>query len=556
MEKTNYVKVIPLGGLGEIGKNMTVFETPKDIIIIDCGMAFPDEEMLGIDMVIPDFSYLEDKKDKVKALLITHGHEDHIGAIPYFVEKFNVPIYGSGLSLGIIENKLAERKLLKKANLQKVNAGTTLSIGDFKIEFIHVNHSISDAFGIAIDTPVGKIVHTGDFKVDFSPLYDDITDLTRFGELGKEGVRLLLMDSTNAEKASKTNSERIIRDSFDKMFKEYSDKRMIFATFSTNTNRIQTIFNLSAKYGRKVALTGRSMLNIVDVAMAQGYIKIPEDTLIDIDDINSYPKNEITIITTGSQGEPMSALYRLALSEHKKINLTEEDIVILSSKPIPGNEKAVNRVINMLLDAGIQVIHSDKADVHVSGHACQEELALIHSLVKPENFMPVHGEVRQLLASKRLAESLGIPTEKIFISNIGRVLIMTENSCQFIGEPVKSGEIFVDGAGVGDIGSIVLKDRRNLSEDGLVLSIITIDNKKKKIVAGPDIISRGFVYVKESEELMQEIKKISKREVNKCLENKDYEWASIKSNVKDALHKYIFAKTKRNPMILPVIISI
>lgn len=550
-----YVKVIPLGGLGEIGKNLTVFETEKDIIVVDCGMAFPTEDMLGIDLVLPDFTYLESKKDKIRAVLITHGHEDHIGAIPYFLEKFKVPVYGSALSLGIISYKLEEKRMLKEANLQQVNAGTKLKIGDFNIEFIHVNHSISDALAICIDTPVGRIIHTGDFKVDFSPLYDNITDLARFGELGNEGVRLLLMDSTNAEKPNKTNSERSIRNSFDRMFKEFADKRMIFATFSTNTNRIQTIFNLSAKYGRKVCLSGRSMLNIVDVAMEKGYITVPEDTLIDISEINNYPKEEITLITTGSQGEPMSALYRLALSEHKKISLTDDDVVVLSSRPIPGNEKAVNKIINMLLDAGIQIIHSDNADVHVSGHACQDELTLIHSLVKPEYFMPVHGEVRQLLASKKLAIDIGMDPKNIFISAIGKVLILTENSCSLMGE-VDSGAVFVDGKGVGDIGSVVIRDRKTLSEDGLVLSIITIDNKKKKIVAGPDIISRGFVYVKESDELMAEIRKISRKEVKKCLDAKDYEWASIKNNVRDALHKYIYAKTKRSPMILPIIISI
>lgn len=555
MSSKGYVKVIPLGGLGEIGKNMYVYETINDIIIIDCGLSFPTEEMLGVDIVIPDITYLEKRKDKIRGLVITHGHEDHIGGVTYFLNKINVPVYGTGLTLGILEYKLEEKKMLKKARLQKIEAGGTLRLGDFNLEFIHVNHSIADSLAIIINTPVGRIVHTGDFKVDYSPLYDDITDLTRLGELGKEGVSLLLMDSTNAEKPGKTQSERTIYRSFDEMFKKYDKNRITFATFSTNTNRIQTIFDLADKYNRKVALTGRSMLNIVDIAMKKGYITTPENLFIDIDDVNNYLDEEVVIITTGSQGESLSALSRMALSDHKKITLTEDDVVVMSAHAIPGNEKAVSSVINSLLDLGVTVVHDKEADVHVSGHGCQDELSLILTMTKPKYFMPMHGETRQLLANKKLAENIGMDKENIFVSDLGKVLVLTENSCKFMGE-VPSGEVFVDGYGVGDVGSIVLRDRNTLSENGLVLSIITINNKTKKIVAGPDIVSRGFVYVKESEELINEIKQISRREAQKCLNEENYDWTSIKNTIRESLSKYIMAKTKRSPMILPIIISV
>ncbi len=478
MSSKGYVKVIPLGGLGEIGKNMYVYETINDIIIIDCGLSFPTEEMLGVDIVIPDITYLEKRKDKIRGLVITHGHEDHIGGVTYFLNKINVPVYGTGLTLGILEYKLEEKKMLKKARLQKIEAGGTLRLGDFNLEFIHVNHSIADSLAIIINTPVGRIVHTGDFKVDYSPLYDDITDLTRLGELGKEGVSLLLMDSTNAEKPGKTQSERTIYRSFDEMFKKYDKNRITFATFSTNTNRIQTIFDLADKYNRKVALTGRSMLNIVDIAMKKGYITTPENLFIDIDDVNNYLDEEVVIITTGSQGESLSALSRMALSDHKKITLTEDDVVVMSAHAIPGNEKAVSSVINSLLDLGVTVVHDKEADVHVSGHGCQDELSLILTMTKPKYFMPMHGETRQLLANKKLAENIGMDKENIFVSDLGKVLVLTENSCKFMGE-VPSGEVFVDGYGVGDVGSIVLRDRNTLSENGLVLSIITIIRLKK-----------------------------------------------------------------------------
>lgn len=550
-----YVKVIPLGGLGEIGKNMYVYETVNDIIIIDCGLSFPSEELLGVDIVIPDITYLEKRKDKVRGLIITHGHEDHIGGVTYFLNKINVPVYGTDLTLGILEYKLEEKKMLKKARLQRIEAGGKLKIGDFNLEFVHVNHSIADSLAIVVNTPVGRIIHTGDFKVDYSPLYDEITDLTRLGELGKEGVKLLLMDSTNAEKPGKTQSERTIYRSFDEMFKKYDKNRITFATFSTNTNRIQTIFNLADKYNRKVALTGRSMLNIVDIAMTKGYITVPENLFIDIDDVNEYLDEEVVIVTTGSQGESLSALNRMALSEHKKITLTEDDVVVMSAHAIPGNEKAVGSVINSLLDLGVTVIHDKEADVHVSGHGCQDELSLILTMTKPEYFMPMHGETRQLLANKKLAENMGMDKENIFVSDCGRVLVLTENNCRLMGE-VESGEVFVDGYGVGDVGSIVLRDRNTLSENGLVLSIITINNKTKKIVAGPDIVSRGFVYVKESEELINEIKQISRKEAQKCLNAENYDWASIKNNIRESLAKYIMAKTKRSPMILPIIISV
>lgn len=552
-----YVKVIPLGGLGEIGKNLTVLETDNDIIIIDCGMAFPSEDMLGIDSVIPDITYLEkpEKQEKIRGLFLTHGHEDHIGAIPYLLEKINIPVFGTGLTLGIVEHKLEEKKLIKKAKLQRIYAGQIIEIGDFKIECIHVNHSIADSLAFAIDTPAGKILHTGDFKIDYSPLYDDMTDITRIGELGKEGIRLLLMDSTNAEREGKTNSEMSIRESFDDMFLKYRDKRFTFATFSTNTNRIQTIFNLSKKYDRKVALTGRSMLNIIDVAMERGYIEIPEDTLIDIEDVHTYKPEELVIITTGSQGEPMSALYRMATGDHKQVQLGTQDVVVISANAIPGNEKSVNKIINDLLELGVTIMHDKKASVHVSGHGCQDELTLIHTLVKPQYFMPVHGETRHLLAQKNLAIKLGMDPDNIFISANGKILILTENTCQFLGE-VPSGITYVQGNGVGDIGNIVIRDRNTLSENGIVISIITIDNKKMKLVAGPDIISRGFVYVNESEELMKQLRKITKEETLKCLDAKNNDWNEIKTNIKNALQKYIYSKTRRSPMILPVIISV
>lgn len=552
-----YVKVIPLGGLGEIGKNLTVLETDNDIIIIDCGMAFPSEDMLGIDSVIPDITYLEkpEKQEKIRGLFLTHGHEDHIGAIPYLLEKINIPVFGTGLTLGIVEHKLEEKKLIKKAKLQRIYAGQIIEIGDFKIECIHVNHSIADSLAFAIDTPAGKILHTGDFKIDYSPLYDDMTDITRIGELGKEGIRLLLMDSTNAEREGKTNSEMSIRESFDDMFLKYRDKRFTFATFSTNTNRIQTIFNLSKKYDRKVALTGRSMLNIIDVAMERGYIEIPEDTLIDIEDVHTYKPEELVIITTGSQGEPMSALYRMATGDHKQVQLGTQDVVVISANAIPGNEKSVNKIINDLLELGVTIMHDKKASVHVSGHGCQDELTLMHTLVKPQYFMPVHGETRHLLAQKNLAIKLGMDPDNIFISANGKILILTENTCQFLGE-VPSGITYVQGNGVGDIGNIVIRDRNTLSENGIVISIITIDNKKMKLVAGPDIISRGFVYVNESEELMKQLRKITKEETLKCLDAKNNDWNEIKTNIKNALQKYIYSKTRRSPMILPVIISV
>lgn len=551
---TNKLKVMMLGGLNEIGKNIAVIEYGEDIIVIDCGLAFPDEDMLGIDLVIPDISYLEKNADRVRAILLTHGHEDHIGALPYVLKSINPPVYGTRLTLGILESKLAEHKLNDKAKLITVEAGSIVRAGCFTCEFIHVNHSIADACAIAVRTPVGTVLHTGDFKLDVSPIDGGMMDLTRLGEYGREGVLLLMCESTNVDRGGFTPSEKKVARSLEHIFLKHTDKRVVIATFSSNVHRVQQIVDASIKFGRKVAITGRSMVNIVTAAVELGYMKVPDGVIIDVSEINKYPYDMVTIITTGSQGEPMSALYRMAFSDHSQIALTSNDIVVLSSHAIPGNELLVGRIINELYKRGINVYHDDH-EVHVSGHACQEELKLMHNLTKPRFFMPIHGEYRHLMQHKELAEFMGMKAEDIFVCGIGEVLELDEHSCKRNGN-VPSGRVLIDGYGVGDVGNIVLRDRRHLAQDGLIVVVATIDIDEKIVASGPDIISRGFVYVREAEELMEEVRNISNEVLTNALDNGITEWTQMKNGVKDALTKFLFQKTKRKPMILPVIMNI
>ena len=551
---TSKLRVMMLGGLNEIGKNLAVLEYENDIIVIDCGIAFPDDDMLGIDLVIPDVSYLEKNIDKVRGILITHGHEDHIGAIPYVLRTVNVPIYATRLTLGILENKLNEHKLLKSAQLNTVEAGDVVRLGCFEAEFIHVNHSIADACAIAVRTPVGTVLHTGDFKLDVSPIDGEMMDLTRLGEYGREGVMLLMCESTNVERPGYTPSERKVGGQLDSIFLQNTDKRIIIATFSSNVHRVQQIINTAAKYGRRVAVTGRSMINIVGAAVRLGYMDVPEGVLIEMSEIGRYKPEQLTIITTGSQGEPMSALYRMAFSDHNQIELTSGDLVVLSSHAIPGNEVLVGKIINEMYRRGVNVYHEDE-EVHVSGHACREEIKLMHSLTKPRFLMPIHGEYRHLMQHKELAEFMGMPSDRIFVCETGQVLELDGESCKKAGT-VQSGRVLIDGYGVGDVGNIVLRDRRHLGQDGLIVVVATVNVDDCEIVSGPDIISRGFVYVRESEELMDEVRAIARDVLEKTLENGVTEWNQIKANVKDALSKYLYSKTKRKPMILPVIMNV
>ncbi|HBC96070.1 MAG TPA: ribonuclease J [Clostridium sp.] len=548
------IKIIPLGGLSEIGKNLTVIEYKDEIIVIDCGMEFPDEEMLGIDIVIPDITYLKKNVNKVKGIFLTHGHEDHIGALPYVLKEINVPVYGSKLTLGIVDSKLKEHGLSGSVDLKCIKAGDVIKLNRMSVEFIRTSHSIADSMAIAVHTPVGIIVHTGDFKVDYTPIDGCVIDLARFAELGKEGVLLMLADSTNVERPGYTMSEKTVGKTFQKFF-AVAKSRIIVATFASNIHRIQQVITAAEKYRRKVAISGRSMENIMEVAMNLGYIKIRKNTLISIDDINKYPGNKIVIITTGSQGEPMSALSRMAACEHKKVTIIPGDTIIISANPIPGNEKLVSRVINQLFKQGAQVIYEALADVHVSGHACQEELKLIHTLVKPKFFMPVHGEYRHLKQHADLAMKLGLSPKNIVIADNGDVVEVTKNSIRKNGKVV-SGQVFVDGLGVGDVGNIVLRDRRHLSQDGILTVVITIEKGTGKVIAGPDIISRGFVYVRESEDLMEEAKQLVRGALKECQEKHITEWSSIKSNVKEVLRSFLYEKTKRKPMILPIIMEI
>ncbi len=554
-ERGSKLRIISLGGLAEIGKNMTVFEYGDDIVVIDAGMGFPDDEMLGVDLVIPDISYLVKNADKIRGILITHGHEDHIGAIPYVLSQINVPIYGTRLSLGIIEGKLAENPPPFDPELYTVEAGDVINLGVFKAEFVHVNHSIADASAISLKTPMGTIFHTGDFKLDVSPIDGKMMDIARIGEIGKSGVTMLLCESTNAERAGFTPSERTVGSSLERIFTQYEGHRLIIATFSSNIHRVQQIINASAAHGRKVAVLGRSMVNVIGAAAELGYMDLHDGVLIDIADIKRYKPEQVTLITTGSQGEPMSALYRIAFDGHDKIKITPNDVVILSSSAIPGNEKLVGKIINALVKNGVKVVHDSTEEIHVSGHACREELKLMMALTKPKYFMPIHGEYRHLYANKELAEFMGIPSENIFISDIGRVLELDRKGVRFAGE-VTAGNVLVDGSGVGDIGSVVLRDRKHLSEDGLVVVVATADLPGKYVVSGPDIVSRGFVYVKESEDLMARARKVAEQALEKALQRGSRDYSAIKGAIRDDLAKFFFKETKRKPMILPIIMGV
>lgn len=556
VEKNETVRVISLGGLGEIGKNITVFETDRDIVVIDCGVAFPDDDMLGVDLVIPDFSYLEKNADRVRGVLITHGHEDHIGSIPYLLKTLNVPVYGSRLAIGIIKKKLEEFTLPERPKLHTVEAGDVVRLGDFCAEFIHVNHSIADSCAILLRTPAGNIFHSGDFKLDVSPIDGKMMDITRIGEIGNEGVTLMLCESTNAERAGFTPSEKRVGNSLDKVFMQNSDKRLVIATFSSNIHRVQQIIDVSVRYGRKVVVMGRSMENILSAAIDLGYMHVPDGTLISVNDIKRYNPEQLTVITTGSQGEPMSGLYRMAFGEHDKVRLVSGDVVVLSSSAIPGNEKLVGKIVNALIKNGVKVVNDTTADfIHVSGHACQEELKLMHALVRPKMFMPIHGESRHLYAHKELAEFMGMNPANIFVSDIGKVLEVDRYGARFNGT-VQSGRILVDGSGIGEVGNIVLRDRRLLSQDGLIVVVASVDMHAKILLSGPDIVSRGFIYVREAEDLIEDIRQVALRTIERCFKRNVDDWMQIKSEVRDDLGRFLFSKTKRRPMILPVIMNI
>ena len=548
------LKIIPIGGIEEIGKNMTVFEYGNDIIIVDCGVAFPEDDMLGIDLVIPDFTYLEKNKEKIRGLVITHGHEDHIGSIPYFLKEINVPIYATKLTAGLIESKLEEHRLLESTKMTIVEKGQTIDFGSMQVEFIRSNHSIPDAVALAIHTPVGVVLHTGDFKIDYTPIDNEIIDLGRIAELGNEGILALLSDSTNAERKGFTMSEKTVGETIDKLFINCR-KRIVVATFASNVHRIQQIVDAAVRNKRKIAVCGRSMINVIETAVKLGYINVPVNTFIDIDMITNYTDEQLVIITTGSQGEPMSALTRMANGEHKKVTLTSNDLVIISANPIPGNEKFVGRVIDDLMKMGVEVVYSSLMDVHVSGHACQEEQKLMIALARPKYFIPVHGEYRQLMAHIDTAKQLGYTSKNTFIMQNGKVLELNENMAKFNGN-VPVGKVMVDGLGVGDVGNIVLRDRQHLSSDGLIIVVLTMDSSTGEIVAGPDVISRGFVYVRESENLMDEVKGVLREVVKECEGLDIRDWTSIKNLIKENLRSYIFQKTKRNPMIIPIVMEV
>lgn len=553
-KKTSGLKVIPLGGLNEIGKNMTAYQYEDEIIVVDCGMTFPEDEMLGIDVVIPDISFLKKNADKVKGIVYTHGHEDHIGATPYVLSQLKLPLYGTRLTLGLIENKLKEHKQIGAVKTTVVKAGQTIKIGAFEIEFIAVGHSIPDSVSLCIGTPVGKIIHTGDFKVDYTPIDGQRIDLTRFAQLGSEGVLALMADSTNVERKGYTMSEATVGETFDELFR-HATSRIIVASFASNIHRVQQIVNAAALNNRKVAFVGRSMLNVTAVAMELGYLKMDESSIIDIKDLDRYPDNEIVIVTTGSQGEPMSGLSRMANNEHKNVIIQAGDMVVLSSTPIPGNEKSVNRIINSLYEKGAEVIYESLADVHVSGHACQEELKLMHALTKPKFFVPLHGEFSHLRRHAELAEQMGLSRNNIFILKNGDVLDLQSNQGKLL-KPVQAGNVLIDGLGIGDVGNIVLRDRKHLAEDGLMVVVIALHKESGTIVSGPDIISRGFVYVRESEELMNGAKEKINGIVKICLDNNVRDWSGLKASIRDGLKEYLYVNTKRSPMILPIIIEV
>lgn len=546
------LKVIPLGGLEQIGLNITAFEYEDSIIVVDCGLSFPEDEMLGIDLVIPDITYLKDNADKVKGFMITHGHEDHIGALPYILKELNVPVYATKLTMGIIENKLREHELLNKTKRKVVRFGQSINLGQLRIEFIKTNHSIVDAAALAIYSPAGVVVHTGDFKVDYTPVFGDAIDLQRFAEIGKKGVLALMCDSTNAERAGFTPSEKTVGKTFDTLFSEHKGTRIIIATFASNVDRVQQIINTADKFGRKVVVEGRSMVNIIDTASTLGYLQIPDHTLIDIEQLKDYPAEKTVIITTGSQGESMAALSRMASNNHRKISIMPGDTVIFSSHPIPGNEKAVTNVINELQMKGADVIFQD---VHVSGHACQEEIKLIYSLVKPKYAIPIHGEYKHRKAQAKIAAELGIPKDHIFMLQSGDTLEMDAESAEVTGK-VPVGAILVDGLGVGDVGNVVLRDRQHLAEDGILIVVLALESGSDQLVSGPDIVSRGFVYVRESDELLDEARLLVNDAVQKCLDRGQTDWGKLKSTIKEILGDFVWKKTKRRPMILPIIMEV
>lgn len=553
-KEKNVVKVIPLGGFGEIGKNITAIEYGEEIIVIDCGLTFPDTEMYGIDIVIPDVTYLVNNKERVKGFFITHGHEDHIGALPYVLKQLNVPVYGTRLTLGLVESKLEEHKILDVCELKVVKAGETIDLDKMKVEFIRTNHSIADSCAIAVHTPQGTIVHTGDFKVDFTPIDKKVIDLQRFAQLGKKGVLLLMAESTNALTEGYTMSESAVGETLDNLFGK-AQGRIIVATFASNIHRLQQIINSSQRFKRKIAFSGRSMEKISEVAKNLGYLDIPEGLVVDLNDINTYKDDQITIVTTGSQGEPMSALTRIANGTHRSITIKHNDTVIISATPIPGNEKSVSKIINELSKKGANVICKSITAIHVSGHACQEELKLIHSLLKPKYFTPIHGEIRHLMKHKELAEGLGTESKNIFILENGDVLSLTRRKAM-VESKVHSGKIMIDGLGVGDVGNIVIRDRKYLSQDGIISIIFVIEKESKMVVSGPDVITRGFVYVRDSETLLSEIKNISSESIDKCMDNNMYQWSKIKNEVRNDVGHFVYQKTKRRPIIVPIIMEV
>ena len=545
------IKIIPLGGLEQIGMNMTAFEYGDSIVVLDCGLAFPEDDMLGIDFVIPDVTYLVENISKVKGLIVTHGHEDHIGSIPYVFQRLNVPIYTTRLTMALIENKLEEHDLLGIVKRKTVNFGQSINLGEFRIEFIKTNHSIQDAAAIAIYSPAGIIVHTGDFKIDYTPVFGDAIDLQRFAEIGKKGVLALLCDSTNAEKPGYTMSERTVGATFERIFAKHVKQRLVIATFASNVDRVQQIINSAAKYGRKVCLEGRSMVNVIGTAVEMGYIEDKNNTIVDLDDLKNYPPEKIVLITTGSQGESMAALSRMAANIHKKIKLMPGDVIVFSSHPIPGNEKAVSNVINELADIGAEVIFQD---THVSGHACQEEIKLLYALLQPKYAVPVHGERRHLLAQSKIAEEIGIPKENIWVLHTGDVLELSEESSHIVGK-VQTGGILVDGLGVGDVGNIVIRDRHRLAEDGIIIVVMTLEKHSNRLLSGPDLVSRGFVYVRESEDLMEEASRTVYEAAERCLMDNITDWTKIKTEIKDELSEFVWKRTQRRPMILPIIME-
>lgn len=545
-----------LGGLNEVGKNMTLFECQGDMFLLDCGMAFPDDDMLGIDLVLPDFTYVEKNADRIKGIVLTHGHEDHIGALPYLLKKVNLPLYGTPLTLGLVKGKLKEHGLLNKVKMNVVNPGDTIRFGCISVEMIHVNHSIPDAVGVAIHSPAGTIVHTGDFKIDCTPVWGEMIDLGRFAQLGKEGVLALMADSTNAERPGFTKTEKMIANSFESMFRRAENKRIIVASFASNISRVQQIVDCAVKYGRKVALSGRSMVNVMSIGVEMGYLHVPEGVLIDIDLIKKYPKDKIVLITTGSQGEPMSALSRMAFADHRKVEVGPDDFIIISARPIPGNEKSVGNVIDELMKRGCEVEYGSMYEVHVSGHACQEELKLMQGIVKPKYFIPVHGEQKMLHQHARLAYSMGKRPQDVCIANIGDVIELSEDHMKRLPGAVPAGNVLVDGLGVGDVGSIVLRDRKHLAEDGLIVVVCTISSDDGHVVSGPDVVSRGFVYVRESENLIDDAKDLVFSVLEQCADNGIHDWGTLKTSIKDSLSHLLYDRTRRSPMILPIIMEV